>query len=61
MNRASMVLMLWRCRCSSFGLRYEGRDDVGLSAGVSSLMMQARFDPACKWFTLIPSAANLYF
>lgn len=45
MNRASMVLMLLLCRCSSFGLGCEVRDGVGLSAGVSK-MMQARFDPA---------------
>jgi len=49
MNRASMVLMLWLCHCSSFGLGCEVRDGVGLSAGASSLMMQARFGPACKW------------
>lgn len=29
----------------------EVRDGVGLSAGVSSWMMQARFNPACTWAT----------
>lgn len=65
MNRASMVLMLLLSHCSSFGLGCEVRDGMGLPAGVSSLMMQARFDPACKWSRYLgtgnPSAANLDF